>query len=112
MAEQDDRFSELHDFEPNEITSHGRTNGRVRELSDPDAYVMLGRLASAVARLETGFAEAAREWKLDREEWRQDRQQLLRMQRKQGRRSAGLVAGLVVIVQAVAAALHSAGVIK
>lgn len=96
-----DQLSSSHDFDPEEITAHGRGNGRVRELSDPDAYVMLGKLASAVARVETTLKEQAKEWRLDRQALRRER-----------RRAPIAMAGLVGAVQAVIEVLRHTGVIK
>lgn len=96
-----DRFESAHDFDPDEVTKHGPTNGRVRELSDPDAYVMLGKLASAVARVEDTIKEQAKEWKLDRAALRRER-----------RRSPIAIAGLVSAIQVIVEVLRHAGVIK
>lgn len=96
-----DRLSSSHDWDPDVVTQAGHTNGRVRELSDPDAYVMLGRLASAVARVEHQMKEASDEWKKDRHALRRER-----------RRSALNVAAIVSGIQVLVEALRHAGVIK
>jgi len=108
MAQRDERFESANDFEPEAITSHGTGNKRVRELSDPDALVMLGKLAAAVARLETTIGEFAREWKEDRREWKEDRKQL----RKHQRRGAFNVAGAIVAVEAIVEGLRHAWIVK
>ncbi len=89
------------DWDPEEVTEHGRSNGRVRELTDSDAYVMLGKLAKAVAHLESVVKEANDEWKKDRAALRRDR-----------RRSPVTIAGVMVGIQALVEALRHTGVIK
>lgn len=106
-----DRFASSNDWDPEETTNADRGNARVRDLYDPDPMVMLGRLTTAVARLEKQVTEMATGWREDRQAWRDDRKELVRLQRSQGRRSAGLVGGLVVLVQVVSAALHQAGIL-
>lgn len=108
-------FDSVRDFDPEEVTTHGQTNARVRELHDPDAYVMLGKLASAVARCESTVLEASKAWKDEREEARKeraearaDRARLARLTRRAGVSAVGLAG----VLQAVIYALHSAGILK
>lgn len=96
-----ERLSSSHDFDPDEITEHGRGNGRVRELSDPDAYVMLGKLATAVARCETTVTELA-------DESRKDRKVMRAVLRRGTVSTVGIVGG----IQALIEILRHAGVIK
>lgn len=90
-----------HDFDPNEVTEHGRSNGRVRELSDPDSYVMLGKLATAVARVEKTVDELAEESRKDR-----------RAMRAVLRRGAASTVGVVGAIQVIVEGLRQAGVLK
>lgn len=96
-----DRLSSSHDFDPDEVTEHGRGNGRVRELTDPDAYVMLGKLATATARCETMVRELA-------EESRKDRKAMRAVLRRGTASTVGLIGG----IQAVIEILRHAGIIK
>jgi len=108
-------MSQMHEFDPNEVTEHGQTNGRVRQLTDPDAYVMLGKLASAVARCEASMQEASRLWSEDRAEAKKDREEARIARRKLQRstRVAGAsTVGLVGVAQAVIYILQHAGVLK
>lgn len=105
----------LADFDPDDVTDHGTTNPRVRELTDPDAYVMLGKLASAVARCEATVQEASTLWKEDREEAKKDRAEAREARRKLARstRNAGFsTVGLVGVFQALLYVLQHAGIIK
>jgi hypothetical protein len=96
-----ERLGSAHDWTPDEVTSHGAGAERTRQLSDPDAYVMLGKLASAVARLEKTVQEMADEWRLDRKALRRER-----------RRSAINAAAVIGVVQAVIEGLRQTGVLK
>lgn len=105
----------LEDFNPDEVTEHGRTSARVRELSDPDAYVMLGRLATAVARCEATTREAMALWKADSDEARKDRDEARKQRTRLARsaRNTGIsTVGLVGFLQAVIYVLQHAGIIK
>lgn len=96
-----ERLSSSNDWSPEDITSHGAGSPRVRELTDPDAYMMLGKLARAVAQLEKTVNELSEEWKADRKALRRER-----------RRGAFNVAAVVAVIQAVIEGLRQVGVLK
>ena len=96
-----ERLSSSHDFDPDEVTDHGRSNARVRELTDPDAYVMLGKLATAVARCESTVNEMA-------DESRKDRKVMRAVLRRGTASTVGIVGG----IQAVIEILRHVGVLK
>lgn len=107
------------DFDPDDVTDHGTTNPRVRELTDPDAYVMLGKLASAVARCESTVIEASARWAQDRAEllklWKEDRDEARAARRKlarSARTTGGLTVGVVGAIQAIVYLLQHSGLIK
>ncbi len=89
------------DWEPEATTLNEAGSVRVRELYDPDALMMLGKLARSVADCHAKIDELAKLWKAERRERRRSR----RLQ------TAGL-AGLFAFIQGAQALLHQMGILK
>ena len=89
------------DWEPEETTRNDNGSRRVRDLYDPDAVVMLGKIARAVADCESkieGFASA----------WNRERRERARARKKQ----TAQLAAVFGVIQVVWQALHQLGVLK
>ena len=84
-----------------EPTRNGHTSRAVKDLTDPDVHVMLGKMARAVADTQSEVKELVRAWKAER-----------RSRKLSRRRETVTIVSAVGVLQAVLAALHQAGVLK
>ena len=84
-----------------EPTKNGGGSRAVKDLTDPDVHVMLGKMARAVADTQSEVRALVQAWKLERGARR----------RARGRQTAFIVSA-VGVIQGVLAALHQAGVLK
>lgn len=84
-----------------EPTRNGIGSRAVKDLTDPDLHVMVGKMARALADTQGEVKELVRAWKAERAARRRGR-----------RRETATVVGAVGVIQAVIAALHQMGVLK
>lgn len=90
----------LHD-DWEEPTRNDVSSRAVRDLTDPDVHVMLGKMARAVADTQAEVKALVLAWRNER-----------RARGRARRREGALTVGAVGLIQAVLAILHQTGVLK
>ncbi len=84
-----------------EPTKNGGGSRAVKDLTDPDVHVMLGKMARAVADTQSEVKALVKAWRAERAARSRSR-----------RRETVTIVSAMGVVQAVLAALHQMGVLK
>jgi hypothetical protein len=96
-----ERFESVGEDDWEEPTRNGGGSRAVKDLTDPDVHVMLGKMARAVADTQAEVKALVKAWRSERAARARGR-----------RREAVTVVSIVTLVQGVLAALHQFGVLK
>lgn len=97
--ERQERDSSSGDWE--ETTRNGSASRAVKDLTDPDVHVMLGKMARAVADTQADVKALVLAWKSER-----------RARKLSRRRETVTIVSAMGVVQAILAALHQVGILK
>ncbi len=99
ISRNDDERDSWVDLE--ELTKNGGGSRAVKDLTDPDVHVMLGKMARAVADTQAEVRALVKAWRLERGARKASR-----------RRQTALLVSAFGALQAVSTILHQMGILK